>query len=644
MEANRISSNLDGVGDRTIDDLKNRSTEMSAWQISESNNCPDNETLHAFEAGLLSESELNRVSDHLTDCPDCIDKLSRMQADDHVIRGLRSASKDGRSSEDFLILERVKSRLGDSVRWTTTAEQVTRLGHEVKQLGPFEIIGPLGEGGMGNIYRVRHTHLGKVMALKVLSPKRMANAKARARFELEMKAIGQLDHPNIVGAHHAEVEGVPFIAMELVEGIDLNRLVRSKGPMRIPDACQCVRQAALALQHAHEIGLVHRDVKPSNLMLTRHGDVKLLDLGLAMVQGESNGEVIASNDRKPVVGTIDYMAPEQMSNCFALDIRADLYSLGCTLYHLLTGAPPERDSDGLPLDEVPNIRDERSEVPEQLAVVITKLLAHQPENRFHSPSALMAALEPFCVGSRLWETMETTPTPSSQSFPQSSDVSSQKQSSSAWLYLPCFLLSLALAAWFVWRFPASQESIRVESFHVTHVQDKDQGELALVKTGKRSFQSGDSIGVEATLSSPAYAYLLLVEPGGSSRLLYPPEDDALPQRVRRLEPANLDVTPTHRGLYAVALLVADQPLPSYDKWSAALDSHDWPAEPIGLWRYDGRIFHYEPSDTAANLKPSVPAGLSRFCKTLKNLPGVTALRLVAFYVDGVRSPKETASP
>ena len=271
----------------------------------------------------------------------------------------------------------------------------------------------------------------------------MNDPQAVARFEREMKAIGQLDHPGIVAAFDArEIDGVPVLVMEYVDGMDLGRLVRRHGPIAVADACELVRRTALALQYAHEHGLVHRDIKPSNVMLTRSGDVKLLDLGLARGRETPTSYVVqasrlpnapgAGAGRGPgsrvacttipcrtvrltntgqAMGTADYMAPEQVAAPQTVDIRADIYSLGCTLFKLLSGRVPYDGTDcGGTLEKlaahtdrpVPRIA-EVVDVPEALAATVDRMLAKSPDDRPETPAAVAEAIAPFCKGHDLSE-------------------------------------------------------------------------------------------------------------------------------------------------------------------------------------------------------------------------------------------------
>ncbi len=278
------------------------------------------------------------------------------------------------------------------------------------QLGEYELLEKLGEGGMGAVYKARHTKLKRVVALKVLPKGRREDDRAIARFEREMEAVGRLDHPNIVRAHDArEVEGTRFLVMEYVDGLDLAKLVRRLGPLPVADACELIRQAALGLQSACEHDLVHRDVKPSNLMLTVRGEVKLLDLGLARFQSQQpSGEEMTREGQ--ALGTLDYMAPEQISDTHTVDIRADIYALGCTLYKLLSGRAPFSGSkyenafekmQGHLKHPVPPMRRFRGNVPKGLLAVLNRMLAKDPADRFATPAEVADAVGPLATSSDL---------------------------------------------------------------------------------------------------------------------------------------------------------------------------------------------------------------------------------------------------
>lgn len=273
------------------------------------------------------------------------------------------------------------------------------------QLGPYRLTKKLGQGGMGAVYTAVHVHLDKVVAIKVL-PQHVANNPAIiARFQREMKAVGKVDHQHIVRAMDAgEVSGVMYLAMEHLEGTDLQQLVVSQGPLPIGDACEAVRQAAVGLAAAHGQGLVHRDIKPANLFLTKdNAHIKVLDLGLAQLNDDPGAFGLTSPGQ--CMGTPDYMAPEQWEDFHSADARTDLYALGCTLFYLLVGrAPYGTEQFGTIIrkmrahadETIPDLKQARPDVPAELAAIYGKLMAKHPEDRIPSATDLASALAPFC--------------------------------------------------------------------------------------------------------------------------------------------------------------------------------------------------------------------------------------------------------
>ena len=263
---------------------------------------------------------------------------------------------------------------------------------------------------MGTVYKARHQQLKKLVAIKILLPGLAQDPQRIARFKREMKAVGQLDHPHIVRAMDAgEAEGRHYLVMEYVEGLDLSKIIDRIGPLAVADACEIVRQVAVGLRAADERGLIHRDIKPSNLMLTPDGQVKILDLGLAVFETDRtpDGETTAFGQ---IMGTPDYIAPEQINDAHSVDARADIYSLGCTLYKLLTGQAPfsgprykstaEKMTAHL-RDPVPPIRGLLPQVPEKLAAVLDRMLAKDRDLRIPTPGRLVDELATFCVGADL---------------------------------------------------------------------------------------------------------------------------------------------------------------------------------------------------------------------------------------------------
>jgi serine/threonine protein kinase len=380
-------------------------------------NCPSHEELAAYALGKLADEDSQAIDNHVDTCHRCPAVLEMLQeSHDSLLAGLRLPVEDAAYVDEPQCrdaLTRAKAVAADA--GTPAAGVTDQLTADSTVLGEYQLLEKLGEGGMGTVYKARHTKLKRVVALKVMSKRRLGDDRAIIRFEREMEAVGQLDHPNIVRALDArEVDKVHFLVMELVEGMDLSELVARLGPLPIPDACELVRQAGCGLQYAHEHGMIHRDIKPSNLMLTESpasshaqrgdqgGHVKILDLGLARLHGpqsEAAGEI---TDSGQMMGTLNYMAPEQGTDSHQVDERADIYSLGATLYKLLTGHSPFSGKEyntpvkkmmALATEPIPAIRERHAGVPDELTAVLDRMLARNPDDRFPTPADAGAAAE-----------------------------------------------------------------------------------------------------------------------------------------------------------------------------------------------------------------------------------------------------------
>jgi serine/threonine protein kinase len=268
----------------------------------------------------------------------------------------------------------------------------------------YKILAELGHGGMGVVYKARDMCRQRIVAIKVCKLRLLDEREVAARFHQEQILSVRLRHPNLVAAFDAgQIDGLPYLVMEFVEGHDFSWLVEQQGPLAVTTACEVVRQAALGLQHLHKQALVHRDVKPANLMLTSSGLVKLLDLGLArdLQMPASERQSMSQGN---CLGTLDYIAPEQCLDSHTVDSRADIYALGCTLYQLLTGQPPFADSAHESVflkmkahleEPVPPIQGQRPEVEERLAAVLGRMLAKDRRRRFATAAGVAAALQPF---------------------------------------------------------------------------------------------------------------------------------------------------------------------------------------------------------------------------------------------------------
>lgn len=265
--------------------------------------------------------------------------------------------------------------------------------------GKYKVLEHLGTGGMGAVFLCEHRHMRRRVAVKLLAPT-PGNPEHVQRIQSEAQAVAMLNHPNIVRAYDLDREGsLHFLVMEYIDGASLQYLVDSRGPLSVMRAVNYVAQAALGLQHAAEAGLVHRDVKPSNLMLDWAGTTKLLDLGLARFAKRPK-DIQPGNDSQTVFGTADYLAPEQVRTS-AVDTRADIYALGAVAYFLLTGKPPF-DGGNVAQKlirhqaEIPSSVDSiRPEIPVGVAGVISRMLAKNPADRPQFPARVIAELRPW---------------------------------------------------------------------------------------------------------------------------------------------------------------------------------------------------------------------------------------------------------
>ena len=270
-------------------------------------------------------------------------------------------------------------------------------------LGQYTILDEIGAGGMGEVFKARHGRMERLAAVKVLPEAAVAKPGAVERFHQEVKAAARLTHPNIVMTFDAaEHDGIHYLVMEYVEGSDLAALVKRDGPLPIDRATDFVIQTAQGLAYAHAQGVYHRDIKPGNLLCSNDGTVKILDMGLARLQegfGSTNPEGPQLTQSGQIMGTVDYMSPEQAEDTRSADHRSDVYSLGCTLYRLLTGEPPYSGDTVMKTllahreAPIPSLQKSRPDVPAQIDDVYRKMVAKSPDDRFQSMPELITELK-----------------------------------------------------------------------------------------------------------------------------------------------------------------------------------------------------------------------------------------------------------
>jgi serine/threonine-protein kinase len=311
---------------------------------------------------------------------------------------------DGQLPTDVVALSKALQRHKLITRWHT--EKLLQGKYKGFFLGKYKLLGHIGSGGMSSVYLAEHTRMNDLRAIKVLPPSKIGKSSYLARFQQEAKAIASLNHPNIVRAFDIDNDGdTHYIVMEYVQGSDLQNIVKKRGPLPYDQVADYIAQAAHGLQHAHEMGLIHRDVKPANLLLRKDGKVKLLDLGLAMFADESQSSLTIEHNDK-VLGTADYLSPEQALNSHRVDHRADLYSLGCTMYYLLTGSPPFPSGSiaqriAKHQKEMPQeVRKLRQDCPGELEGICWKLLQKDPIYRYTTAQQTAEVLEAWLANYR----------------------------------------------------------------------------------------------------------------------------------------------------------------------------------------------------------------------------------------------------
>jgi serine/threonine protein kinase/formylglycine-generating enzyme required for sulfatase activity len=363
---------------------------------------PADPILQAYGLGKLDDVSSASVSQHLERCDSCQQRVAEVSSDEFL----------GRIQQAEAVPDKGASEWAPSARSSTEGTSgpdvppppADTLPPELVDHADWEIIRELGRGGMGVVYLAKNRLMGRMEVLKVVGRHLIERPGVFERFRREIQSAARLQHTNIVTAYTAVRLGSSLVfAMEYVDGLDLARIVKTKGPLPIAHAAYFTHQVALGLQHAHDRGMVHRDIKPANLILARDGKksiVKVLDFGLAKVTSEGQTDSDLTREGQ-MVGTPDYIAPEQIRDAKSADIRADIYSLGCTLYYLLTGSPPFRrehlfdvykdheSTVATPLNLL------RPEVPVELAAVAAKMMAKEPARRFQTPAQVAQALVPF---------------------------------------------------------------------------------------------------------------------------------------------------------------------------------------------------------------------------------------------------------
>lgn len=658
------------------------------------NQCPPAALLDQLLLEELSASERDEVETHVESCASCQKELERLVPTNMEAAAPSLAVYDSLPDLDDAFLNRLKTLSPPGPHGTEPIGPgyAATLGRGAgdrftgRRLGQYEVQEKIGSGNMGAVYKAVHSELGKVVALKVLPAANMDEVSV-ARFKNEARAVGRLDHPNVVAVHDGgQVDGVHFLVMGLVDGTDLARLVQRHGRLSVADACEVVRQAALGLHHAFERGLVHRDVKPSNLMLARDGVVKVLDLGIARSFGDAPvSERLTATGM--LLGTADYLAPEQWENPHAVDSRADVYGLGCTLYHLLAGRPPYGPQYDSILKKmrahleapVPSIAQARPEVPPELVSVMERMLAKNPADRFSSPGDVADALRPFAAGADLGALLaadanrpsrpavnepavaaDTAQRSGTQSQVDRSGDMGRRKPMTRWavgaliLANVCVAVVAAIALWFSNQPQKLKVAVKIEKMTVKHYRGKDGAQLGDLATTDAPVGPHDRLRVFAKLSAAAHCYLIAFNPDGTEQLCYP-EDATLPavyypkdQKAKSMlirpaksaevtYPRDDEFEPGVPGLQVFVLVASSEPLPPYAEWRSKIDAIPWKkteaVDQARRWQFEhGEFARLRESDKRVDRVQSVPKEFRELCEFFQGRSEFEAVQAIAFPV------------
>jgi serine/threonine protein kinase len=635
--------------------------------------CPPADDLERLLSEQLSAAERETVEMHVESCTSCQQRLDRMSQTPARAARQRASNAGQWPEPSAEFLRRLRETPPPSTSGSSASNflDISAAWHGGR-VGQYDILEKLGKGGMGTVYKARHVELGKFVALKVLPTKDLDEVRVE-RFKNEVRAIGRLDHPHIVAAHDAgQASGVHFLVMELVDGEDLGRVVDRHRQLAVADACEVIRQAAAGLQHAFERGLVHRDIKPGNLMLTRAGRVQVLDLGLARSFQDRAAERLTADGM--VLGTADYLAPEQWEQSHKADIRADIYSLGCTLYHLLAGSPPFAGRRfGSLLQKLrghvdtppPPITSARDDIPAGLVAVLDRMLAKDPADRYATPADVADALTPFAAGADLARLVGSGTPSSASSGPDTADLPSTltdnrspraRKTGSARtrryalpIAMAGLVAALVVAALIFWpqhddptrpRMPAAILDMRVN-----HYGDKGKTDLGDLRTGSGIVRLDDRVTIEATFNVSAHCYLIAFNPqvskDGIEQLCAPEGADGSGELTIRPAPGKEIRYPRDdgrfrldaAGLQVFVLAASSRALPPYKEWRDQARDIPWTGTEAGEeygWYFDGKEFKrfpYKRGDVEG-----APKALLELRDWFRGRPEFETVQIIAFPV------------
>jgi hypothetical protein len=525
------------------------------------------------------------------------------------------------------------------------------------RLPGYEILQELGRGGMGVVYQGRQVSLNRLVALKMILAGTQAGAEARARFRSEAEAVARLHHPNIVQIYEiGEHDGRPYCALEFVDGGSLaGRLAGT--PLTPHQAARLMATVAHAVQAAHDRGIVHRDLKPANVLLTRDGQPKVTDFGLAK-QLDSGQDRTQSG---AILGTPCYMAPEQAGgHSKTVGPAADVYALGAILYELLTGRPPFQGATALDTvrqvlstEPLPPSR-VNALLPRDLETICLRCLEKEPQRRYPRAADLADDLRRFQDG----EPIHARPVGRAEKLRRwcrhNPALAVLVGLSAASLVLLAFLVRAA------WQPPPVETPaapvqstqpvetpaapVQVTKLEVRLFRGEDATPLGLLGLASRAARFDDDVAVHAELNRPAYCYLVAFNPNGQEQLCFPQDAGVPPRPITRLGyPPDSTYFPLTDGvgLQAFVLVASGAPLPAYQRWRTAAGAAPWQAvQAEGVWRFDGqRLEPIDPPRGPPRARQK-PAPLQALCEFFKDRPQVEAVEILAFPVQ----PKAQKEP
>lgn len=581
-----------------------------------SRTCASADVLRGYLAGQSAGAEARLIEEHVNYCPDCQGVLAGL-AEDPELRGWVDSC--GPLSTDPALETGIANLLDTLRQGRQPASDVadlpppfssTQADADPSTIGAYRVEKRLGRGGMGVVFKAKDVVLGRPVAIKILRPE-LTGESHRSRFIREARAAAQLKHDNVVTVHAVEspTDAPPYLVMEYVEGQTLQERIKAEKTLDPHEVAQLGLQVAEGLQAAHGAGLVHRDIKPGNIILdAAAARAKILDFGLA--RPVASPRQLTAEGVAP--GTLAYMSPEQVFVPDRVDERTDLYALGATLYEALTGEIPfqgklERGLAGMAEEDTLFPGPVRERIPAELRLICMKCLQKQPNQRYTTAGELAADLRRFVAGER--------PAKARRNW----------RIARKWVALALVVTALVIAAGVLsWQRLGRprEDSLEIEAF-------RGNPAVALGKIGIGCFETqfDDAVRVKVRFREPAYCYLIAFNPDGKDQLLYPAGHEK-PARVGELS-YPVDVKRGHylndaTGVQAFVVVSSRKPLPPYDVWPprAAVTKLWKRFSAKGVWEYDGREFTFHGAERGEVRSLGIPEPFAAVCETLSGSEGI----------------------